>query len=67
MPRRTLLAMRGTEEILDEIERASGAASPSDVLMLCRYYRAAVSTINAQREVIAEHARTIGDLRKKKS
>lgn len=64
MPRLRLRVLRTTGEMLTEIERTNGAALPSDVLELCKLYRAAESTIRAQREVIETHARTIGELRK---
>jgi hypothetical protein len=58
MPRPAASVLRTTEQLLDEIER-SGSATPSDVLQLCKLYRAAERTIRAQREVILEHVRTI--------
>lgn len=59
MTRRFLQKIRTTADMLDEIERAEGVAHPSDVLELCKLFRASESTVRAQREVIAEHVRTI--------
>ena len=65
MPRRMLAAMRTDADMLNEVERARGVASPDDVMTLCALYRAAERTMRAQREVIETHVRTIGELRKK--
>jgi hypothetical protein len=50
-------AFRSIDMIVTSIEKASGAAPPSDVLMLCRMYRSQELTIGAQREVIQKLGR----------
>jgi RecA-family ATPase len=67
MPRRALSVLRTTEQMINEIELAAvaGKTVSSDVLQLCKLYRAAEKTIRAQQEVIIEHARTIAGKAKK--
>lgn len=65
MPRPRKSVLRSTDEMLNQVELAGGVAPPSDVLMLCKLYRAAEKTILAQKEVILEHARTISGLKKR--
>ena len=64
MPRPASSVLRTTDQIVDEVERALGVAAPSDVLQICKFYRAAALTVRAQKEVIEEHARTIASLRR---
>jgi len=57
MPRSTTRApikIRGVPEIVEAIEKAQGAASPSDALLLCQTWRALVATNRAQKDVIAK-------------
>lgn len=58
---RYLSKVRTEAQMLDELERSDVPG----VLELCKLYRAAVSTNRAQREVIAEHVRTIVELKKR--
>lgn len=45
------------EMIIVGIEKAEGAASSADVLMLCKMYRSKELTITAQRELIQKLGR----------
>jgi hypothetical protein len=48
------IKLRGVPEIVEAIEKAQGAASPADVLVLCKMWRTLVATNRAQKDVIAK-------------
>lgn len=52
--RRAPVAHRDLPEIVEAVEKASGAASPPDALMLCKAWRTLTATNRAQKEVIAK-------------
>ena len=52
-------------DLVERIERAGGKAVPGEVLELCALFRALACTVRAQKEILADHARTIGELRQK--
>lgn len=64
--RRKLSTVRSVEEMLVELEKNPGSASAGDVLQICALYRAAIRTVQAQREVIDRHVRAITEFKKKK-